>query len=346
MFRPIYLLPILFALAFQPIKGESTVWKFGIIGDTHNSPPKKSNAGVALSYIKLVNSEFIRHGVDFVVQCGDLADAQGGQDKEGFPVRFRANEDLRKAGIPFYALRGNHDTGNMRNEQMKTYFLPGKKGGKKPKGYVQNGLNYGFRHKNASLYFLDIDNSLNPKKLIEWSNWMASFRKKENRPPHCIVFTHRNLHVPMSFRECLFGRKNDDSPDAQNVFYKNLVDSGTGLFVTAHLHMHLRGSAVSPDGKHSVNTMICAPCGEKVFPINFPLPMEEGDRTKEFFTNCYGYYIVTVSDKDIQIKFYSAPTTGKDKNPPSNTFKLKDNWTIPVPVLLAQQEKEKDPAAK
>lgn len=336
----IYALVLLFVLVFQPVKGESPVWKFGIMGDTHDVPPHlKGSAGVALPFIKLVNSEFIKHGVDFVVQCGDLADAQGGQDEKGFAVRYDANDDLRRAGIPFYAIRGNHDTGNMRDEQMREYFLPGEGKTKRPQGYVAKSLDYGFRHKNASLYFMDIDNSLNPKKLVEWSQWLASYRNKKDRPPHCIVFTHRNLYVPMSLRECLFGKNNDAAPNEQNIFYKNLHDAGVELVVTAHLHMDLRGTASSPDRKYTLNTLICAPCGQKVFPIDFPLPTGQRDRTNQYFTNCFGYYIVTVSDKEVHIDFYYGPSSGRDKEPSTNQFTLKDSWTIPVPAPSEQGNK-------
>lgn len=339
MFRRLSCLAIILGILLQSGLAETGTWKFGIMGDTHDAPPRlEGYGGVAVNYIKLANAEFIKHKVDFVVQCGDLADAQGGQDAKSYEIRFKAADDLRKAGIPFYALRGNHDISALRKRQMAEWFLPGVKGTEQPEGYIEQGLDYAFRHKNASLYFLDIDHSLNPARLVEWSDWVASNRNKTDRPPCCIVFTHRNLNVPLSFRESLFGPKNNSSPEQQNIFYKNLHDAGTQVVVTAHLHMHMRGTAKSPDGKVKLNTFICAPCGNKIFPINIPRAFWEQEQIEEFHTRCYGYYIVTVSETSLKFDFYQASFTGKEKTPPSSQFELKDSWTIPLAENSAKAE--------
>lgn len=99
-------------------------------------------------------------------------------------------------------MRGNHDSLPFRAEQFRELFLPTRRQG--VQGLATRKLNYGIRHKNASLYFMDID--LTPDQLVDFSAWVKRNRSKANTVPrHCLVFTHRTLQTPMQFRECLWG---------------------------------------------------------------------------------------------------------------------------------------------
>ena len=69
-------------------------------GDNPNS--------VAVSIINELNKEFIKQGVKFVIQVGDLTD--NGRD-EGIQTRAaRPAKALYDAGIGFFPMRGNHET--------------------------------------------------------------------------------------------------------------------------------------------------------------------------------------------------------------------------------------------
>lgn len=335
-------LPLLFLslflgiiLSFGNALHAETPWKFGIMGDTHDAPPHlPGSEGVALDYIRVLNQAFINHKVDFVVQCGDLADSQNGQTPKGLEKRLEAVEPLEKAGIPFYAIRGNHDDGPKRAKEFSELFMPGGKRSKleEPQGFVRNGENFAFRHKNASLYFLDSELSLKPDQLVKFSEWMKSYRSAPNRPNHCILFTHRPLRTPANFRENLFALKNEFSENEQNAFYNNLKASGVNLLASAHLHAHIRAKVKSPDQKTSLDTFVCAPSGNKILPSPICLPLAAHDQILYYRTSCVGYYIVTVHDDKLHIDFYSAPSTGKnedDKSPALEDFKLKDSWDIP-----------------
>lgn len=319
-------------LSIAPLSAE-TPWKFGIMGDTHDSPPRRPDSeGVALDYIRVINQAFIDQKVEFVVQCGDLADSQTGQTPKGLEKRLEASAPLQKAGIPFYAIRGNHDSGPERAKKFRELLIPSGTHGPKPTGFVQNGENYGLRHKNASLYFLDTDLDLNPAKLVNFSEWMKSFRTMPNPPPHCILFTHRPLRTPLNFRENIFARKNELVTGEQNAFYKNLKDSGVTLVVSAHLHAHIRAKVKSPDQMINLDTFVCAPSGNKILPLPLCPPLAAHDQILNYRTSCVGYYIVTVYDEKLHIDFYAAPSTGKDdqdQSPPLEKFQLKDSWDIP-----------------
>jgi hypothetical protein len=90
-------------------------WKFGVMSDTQwpNSPDSK-NPNVAVNVIRHINKEFIKHGVKFVVQVGDLTDkpskvVANPARVENLDIRATFVQDLYNAGIGFYPLRGNHE---------------------------------------------------------------------------------------------------------------------------------------------------------------------------------------------------------------------------------------------
>jgi hypothetical protein len=124
-------------------------WKFGVISDTQwpNSPDNK-NPNVAVNVIRHINQEFIKQGVKFVVQVGDLTDkpstvVANPARVENLDIRATFVQDLYNAGIGFYPLRGNHED------------KPGNPGGTLPADYygsyarefqrifpqTQNGIN-------------------------------------------------------------------------------------------------------------------------------------------------------------------------------------------------------------
>jgi hypothetical protein len=88
-------------------------WKFGVMADTQWSQDDGKNPNsVAVSIVKAVNQEFIKHKVDFVIQVGDLVDKTGSTPESAAnaeDVRAVFSQELFNAGIGFFPLRGNHD---------------------------------------------------------------------------------------------------------------------------------------------------------------------------------------------------------------------------------------------
>ena len=109
----------------QPALAEDTApWKIAIIGDTHDSPTRmEGSEGVAVNFIKTLYGEILKHNVDMVVQVGDMADIEGSAPVKGLAKRKELNNILREKGIPFYAVRGNHDSLPFRAEQFRELFL-------------------------------------------------------------------------------------------------------------------------------------------------------------------------------------------------------------------------------
>ena len=315
---------------FQAVHAEEPApWRIAIIGDTHDSPKRmEGSEGVAVNFIKTLYGEILKHNVDMVVQVGDMADIEGSAPVKGLAKRKELNNILREKGIPFYAVRGNHDSLPFRAEQFRELFLPTRRQG--VQGLATRKLNYGIRHKNASLYFMDID--LTPDQLVDFSAWVKRNRSKANTVPrHCLVFTHRTLQTPMQFRECLWGRYNDSAAEQQNIFYRNLRDAGVRFVITGHLHAHDLYIITSPDGKNTLTSLICAPAGNKVLPIPFLPPAKSRVKTLQYRSGITAYYILTIYPDSMTLDTYAAPNNGiTDEGPQSGEFYKLNSYAIPM----------------
>lgn len=321
---------LFFLLLFQAVQAaEPAPWKIAIIGDTHDSPARmEGSEGVAVNFIKTLYAEILKHQVDMVVQVGDMADVEDSAPRRGLARRKEANKILEEKGIPFYALRGNHESLPERAEQFRELFMPTRQQG--TRGLATRKLNYGIRHKNASLYFMDID--LTPDQLVDFSAWIKRNRSKANTVPrHCLVFTHRTLQTPMQFRECLWGRYNDSAAEQQNIFYRNLREAGVRFVVTGHLHAHDLYMIQSPDMKHTLTSLICAPAGNKVLPLPFLLPAKSRVKTLQYRSGITAYYILTIYPDSMTLDTYAAPNNGiTDKGPKNSEFKKLLSYPIPM----------------
>lgn len=89
-------------------KPSATAWSFAVMADTQwiGTDDGKNPNSVAVSIIQQLNQEFVKKGVKFVVQVGDLTD-NGAINAIDTTAFFR--QPLYNAGIGFFPLRGNHE---------------------------------------------------------------------------------------------------------------------------------------------------------------------------------------------------------------------------------------------
>jgi hypothetical protein len=89
-------------------KPSATAWSFAVMADTQwiGSDDGKNPNSVAVSIIQQLNQEFVKKGVKFVVQVGDLTD-NGSINAIDTTALFR--QPLYNAGIGFFPFRGNHE---------------------------------------------------------------------------------------------------------------------------------------------------------------------------------------------------------------------------------------------
>jgi hypothetical protein len=100
------------ALALAMVLGTTSAfaesWKFGVMSDTQwigNDDGKNPNS-VAVGIVNQINQQFIKSGVKFVVQVGDLT---SNGSNVALDIRATFAQALYNAGIGFFPLRGNHD---------------------------------------------------------------------------------------------------------------------------------------------------------------------------------------------------------------------------------------------
>jgi len=275
---------------------DGKAWKFGVMADTQW--PKNvdgQNPGTcAVGIINLVNAEFIKHGVKFVVQVGDLVDAEdnagnGATGQRNMPVRATAAQPLYDAGIGFFPLRGNHESSSTAANEFAALYPQARGYGRNVHGAGEfsspmaslDGLSYSFDVNNVRLVLLDqfgrrdgsIFNgtattfvapaSTQPStaavgtNIIDQQAWIDDRLSTRQAGSHAFVLAHKNL-IGQNHVDTLFGDDPSKNPAARNAFIGSLAKNGVRYTFGGHDHMHHRSIVTSPDGTASVKQVICS----------------------------------------------------------------------------------------
>ncbi len=213
-------------------------WKFGIMADTQwkTSPDGKNPNNVAASVISRLNQEFIKQGVKFVFQVGDLTE-NGNNLEMDTTATFR--QALYNAGIGFYPLRGNHETSAAVADEFRRVFPQTRTGmnnqtpadalvttayyGAPPantnSAFMAGsnfsspvdidpnyaGLTYAFDYNNARFLLLDIFTVPNIAcNLIESQQpWISKTLAARKTGTHAFVLSHKGL-ITENHKDILF----------------------------------------------------------------------------------------------------------------------------------------------
>ncbi len=319
--------------------GKDKVWSFGVMGDTQwtTSDPAGANPnGVPVSIIKQLNQQFIAKGVKFVIQVGDLTES--GNDAD-IAVRAAAAEDLYQAGIGFFPIRGNHETyANPANgygisavqaDFPQTRGLMNRFGARHFSSPTDvssdlNGITYSFDYGrgDSSARFVMLDDWATPSKLVtaagypygysigDQQAWISGrLDKKTRSATHAFVFSHQNL-IGENHQDSLFSGYTDANPDMQNAFFASLQDNGVRYYMSGHDHVNQRSLIASPDGKSSVEELICASDSSKFYTPKaltdakwYGQKVRETSVAQELYA--VGYYVYTVDGPRVTVDYYS-----------------------------------------
>ncbi len=336
------------ALALTMCIGAATAgaapWSFGVMSDTQwtapTDPARQNPKGVAVSIINQINQQFIKAGVKFVIQVGDLTEK--GNDAD-IHVRALAAHPLYLAGIGFFPMRGNHEVSAKPagvNQYGITAFkdnFPQTRGqGSDIFGAANfnspssvsadlDGMSYSFDYGEAgnNVRFVIIDNWATPSKSLVHENgytygysiddqqaWINSRLNKNTRgTEHALVFSHQNL-IGENHQDSLFTGYTDAHPDWQNAFFTSLQDNNVKYYLSGHDHVHQRSIITSPDGASQVEELICASNSSKFYTPKPPTDAKwysqktrETSLSQELYT--VGYYIFTIDGPRVTIDYYS-----------------------------------------
>lgn len=319
----------------------STAWSFGVMDDTQwtlaTDPTGQNPNGVPVSIIKQVNQQMISKGVKFVIQVGDLT--ENGNDAD-IAVRAQAAQDLYKAGIGFFPMRGNHETyakpdngfaiaafqSNFQQTQCLGSNLFGATNCSSPTSVSNDlkGMSYSFDYGTAgnNARFVIIDEWATPSKnativgynygysIADQQPWISSRLDKSSRgTQHAFVFSHQNL-IGQNHQDTLFSGYADANPDMQNAFFASLQNNNVKYHISGHDHVHQRSIITSPDGKSKVQTIIGASNSSKFYtPKALDDANWKGQKTRETSVSqelyTVGYYIYTIDGPRVTVDYYA-----------------------------------------
>ena len=186
--------------------GESRVFNFVAYGDTEKRPE--------------VHKEFVEAILDMnpelVLNTGDLVSR--GDSKRDWDEFWEIIGELANE-IPYYTVRGNHDTGK-RNYYQERFAPPNDSG---------TDLYYSFDHKNA--HFIALDTNIPYESGSTQHDWLVKDLSTTNAQ-HVFVFFH---HPLFSIR-----KRRSNNERFITAFHELFVERGVRAAFCGHDHLYYR----------------------------------------------------------------------------------------------------------
>jgi Calcineurin-like phosphoesterase len=270
-----------------PVVPIDQAWSFGVMDDTQwttTDPASANRNAVAISIINQINPQFVKAGVKFVVQVGDLT--ENGNDAD-IAARAAAAQPLYDAGIGFFPMRGNHETYGTANSFGIPAFqanFPQTRGLSQTFGATSfssptsvspdlNGTSYSFDYgaTGSSARFVIVDPWVTPSRNVAPGNgynygysiadqqaWISSRLDQQTRgTTQAFVFSHQPL-IAENHQDSPFVGQTYANPAMQNAFLASLQASGVKYYISGHDHINQRSIITSPDGASKVQEIIGA----------------------------------------------------------------------------------------
>lgn len=299
----IFLVIIGMAGIFYNPHTHAQTWKFAVISDTHDNDKAYTTTGVT-PYLEPIIHDIAEEKPDMVFETGDLIVGALTQPTspvyKKYDVQYAAllktMEPLKKANIPLYVIRGNHDYGaaNEEPELEKVYSkifasqMP------------QNGpadaksLSYSFVHNKVKFIMLDQYVNATNKDVTLPMNWLQTELENSQGVEHIFVMGHSPAYSPTNEKKRHFNLY--DQPALRDQFWDLLVKNNVTAYICGHKHIYFRGNV------RGVEQMSAGNLGSALsytpenadknltdlFPTN-PVPAEN---------NRPGYIIFTVDSKN------------------------------------------------
>lgn len=319
---------MILAIAAMSAFGENAMaekWSFGVMADTQwsGTDPTGNNINtVAVNQIKACNFQFINAGVDFVVQVGDLCDSNNSANG-GLQTRLDANAELSAAGIEFYGLRGNHESGSGSKTFFNANYIPASTLDRPVVVNAADTSSYTVTVNNVKIALIDYDSaSGTTSKLDSMTTWLDGELEKADHD-HAFVFQHKNL-LGQNHKDNMFGGTNDANTTQQNNFLKVLDDNGVRFDISGHDHMHHQSLVTSPDGQSTVHELICASDSYKYYTPSTPYSSRETPIAQELYKT--GYYIFTVEGPKVNVDYYATTPLANGDIPANPVWTLDESF--------------------
>ena len=205
-------------------------------------------------------------------------------------------------------------------------------------GVSKAGLTYSFDYENTRLVLLDqFDDTgnTNASTIHHQQDWINSRLADPKRPPHAIVFGHKNM-LGSRHWDTLFGNAvvKGDLGDGAGIdpatlpadrqaalaekratadsFLAALAAYGVRYYICGHEHLHYDAMVTSPDGATRVRQIV-----SQAISSNYPTP--DAPPSPNLMpiaedTAYVGYYVYTVDGPRVTIDYHGAPVTPVKSN--------------------------------
>lgn len=294
------------ALALPAAPALAEAWTFGVLGDTQYTQTADAiNVNsVAVKQITAVNQAFVAAGVKFVMQPGDLGDNGSAASLQ---TRLEANFALDAAGIPFYAVRGNHDNSSGSITYFQQHYIP-TSSADTTVSLMSDGMSYSITTNGLKMLMLDYSVTGNVTRLNTATTWMGQQLAADDHA-HAIVVSHKNL-LGQNHKDNLFGSSNDANPAQQNAFIATAANGGARYYIGGHDHMHHRSVVTSPDGTARLRQVITQSNSSKWYTPGTPYSTRETPISQDLYK--IGYYLYTVDGPRLSAKYFSTVPVNSD----------------------------------
>ncbi len=294
-------------------------WSFAVMGDTQGNTANPGTNIVGTNY--KLNDVLANRDVSFVMIPGDLITGYNGIGNEAEWANFKANmaaEGLKEPGtagsnIPYYVVRGNHDTTDDAGWLAAFSYLPqnGPAMASGGGGNSEVGYTYSFTQNNALI--IGFDNYRNgPYK--DNNDWLAAQLTGVTGPvfafghgpayqmihPDCLAQNQADRITTLTDLFNAGGRfyfsGHDHVDSVGRVYEKDPATGGTQGFYVVNVSGGNANATVNFDGVYNSN-----------YPSDFPVAdLYHDNDPSAGIANHYGYAIVTVDGQTVWLKIYGS----------------------------------------
>ncbi len=292
-------------------------YKFGVISDTQQTVTGGTNT-VATGIIAAVNQQFIARGVSYVLQPGDLGDDGS---LASLQSRLDANAPLTAAGIPFFALRGNHEDNPAGQAFFQANYIPASTAGRTVH-VAPDGTSYSVTVNGTKFVMLDILTADSTSAMDSATAWMSGELSAADHT-QAFVLQHKNL-LGQNHKDNAFGSGNDSNPAEQNSFFAALATNNVKYDISGHDHMDHRSIVTSPDGLNKVQEIISQSDSTKYYTASSGFSTRETTVSDQ--QDKIGYYIYTVDGPRVTGQYWATAHDATGNIPANPVWTLQDTF--------------------
>ena len=268
--------------------GEGGAWRFVVLGDSRGN-----DDGVNLPVLQELAHAVARERPAFVLFSGDLVIGGAGTnavERQLLLWRRVFDEPLQAAGIPVYAVRGNHDVAGSQDEALTMWnrvfsgrFVMPWNG---PTN--QTGVTYWFQYRNA--LFVNLDDYVDPKGVD--AAWAAR-QFAEHPATHVFMQAHPSAYsLDPGHSQTL-----DRWPETRDALVTSFMAAGGVAYFCGHDHVYDH-ARIRVDGK-DLHQFVAGTAGAPLLKAGGAY--RDARATNVANASCFGYLVADVRGREVSL---------------------------------------------